>query len=111
MPIDDMGPEKEVVMPEVLARIAGSFRGTAYDSKKLLREILLSDVYRRQIRLGESEVFASSAQPTRLQADTLWHSLVAAARPHRRRVRRRRQGLWHGPVRRTFWRPRRRLQT
>jgi Protein of unknown function (DUF1549)/Protein of unknown function (DUF1553) len=81
MPIDDMGPEKEVVMPAVLARVAGSFRGSAYNPKQLFKDILMSDVYCRQIRLGESEMFASSAQPTRLQADTLWHSLVATLGP------------------------------
>ncbi len=80
MPIDDMGPEKDVVMPAVLARVAGSFRGTGYDIKALFRAILMSDVYRRQIRPGE-DLFASSASPTRLQADILWHSLVSTLGP------------------------------
>src|SRR5207247_9159636 len=53
-PIDDLGPEKEAFMPEVLARVAGSFRGSDYDIKGLFRTLVNSDTYQRQIRPGES---------------------------------------------------------
>src|SRR5262249_31616273 len=49
-PIDDLGPQKDAIMPHVLARIAGSFRGNDYDVKQLIRDILNSDTYQRQIR-------------------------------------------------------------
>ena len=90
MPIDDMGPSKEAVMPEVLARIAGSFRGSDYDVKKLLRKIVnepgvsTADEARRERR--------SPSVVCREQSDAVAsrHSLAIAgqhARPDRRRIR------------------------
>ena len=78
-PVDDLGPEKEAVLPTVLARVAGSFRGSNYDIKTLLRAILNSEVYQRQIRPGESaeeHLMFASIYPTRLPADSLWKSLT-----------------------------------
>ena len=40
MPIDDMGPQKDAVMPEVLARVAAAFRGSDYNIKGLFRRHL-----------------------------------------------------------------------
>ena len=78
-PIDDMGPEKEAFMPEVLARVAGSFRGGDYDIKALFRTLLNSETYQRQIRPGESPdqhlLFAAHSM-SRLNANALWMSLV-----------------------------------
>jgi len=80
-PIDDLGPQKEAVMPEVLARVAGSFSGSNYDVKRLFRTVMLSETYQRQIRPGESAddhlLFAAN-NPTRMSAATLWQSLVGA---------------------------------
>jgi uncharacterized protein DUF1553 len=79
MPVDDMGPQKEAVFPNVLTRLAGSFRGSNYDVKILLRDLMNTDAYQRQIRLAEStdqHLHFSAAYPTRLRADALWHSLV-----------------------------------
>jgi len=84
MPIDDMGPSKEAVMPEVLARVAGSFRGSDYDVKKLFREILNSQAYQRQMKPGENgegHLLFAANNPTRLQADVLWQSLVNTLGP------------------------------
>ncbi len=39
-PIDDLGPQKDAMMPTVLARVAGSFRGNGYDVKQLIRDIM-----------------------------------------------------------------------
>ncbi|MCS7045385.1 MAG: DUF1549 and DUF1553 domain-containing protein [Gemmataceae bacterium] len=78
-PIDDLGPEKEAMMPEVLARVAGAFRGSDYDIKGLFRELATSDTYQRQIRPGESPdqhlLFAAHAM-TRMNANALWMALV-----------------------------------
>ena len=70
-PIDDMGPKKEAVMPEVLARVAASFRGSDYDIKGLFRAVMNSQAYQRRIRPGESDhlLFAASS-PTRLAPPT-----------------------------------------
>ncbi len=78
-PVDDMGPQKEVVFPEVLTRLAASFRATDYDVKALFRAVLNSETYQRQIRLGEStdeHLHFAAAYPSRLRADALWDSLV-----------------------------------
>jgi len=84
MPIDDMGPEKEAFMPEVLARVAGSFRGNNYDTKDLFRAILNSETYQRQLRPGDlpdqHQLFAAH-NPTRMSANALWESLVATLGP------------------------------
>jgi hypothetical protein len=80
-PVDDLGPEKEAVFPTVLARVAGSFRGSNYDVKALFRAVLNSEAYQRQIRPGESpdeHLMFASVYPTRLPADSLWKSLSGA---------------------------------
>ncbi len=78
-PVDDMGPQKDAVMPEVLARVAAAFRTSDYDIKGLFRAIMLSETYQRQIRPGESSddhlLFAAN-NPTRMSANTLWQTLV-----------------------------------
>jgi hypothetical protein len=78
-PIDDLGPEKEAMMPEVLARVAGSFRGSDYDVKELFRTLMNSETYQRQIRPGESpdqHLLFASHNRARLSANALWMSLV-----------------------------------
>ncbi|MCI0681523.1 MAG: DUF1549 and DUF1553 domain-containing protein [Gemmataceae bacterium] len=78
-PIDDLGPEKEAMMPEVLARVAGSFRGSDYDVKGLFRDLMTSETYQRQIRPGESpdeHLLFASRNLARLSANALWMSLV-----------------------------------
>ena len=79
-PIDDLGPEKEATMPEVIARIAGSFRGTDYDVKQLYRAILTSETYQREIRPGDGSdehlMFAAN-NPVRMSSTALWNSLTA----------------------------------
>jgi hypothetical protein len=83
-PIDDLGPQKEVMMPPVLTRVAGAFRGSDYNIKDLLRAITTSEAYQRQIRPGESKdehlLFAASS-PARMSADTLWQALVGTLGP------------------------------
>jgi hypothetical protein len=75
-PIDDLGPMKEAVMPDVIARIAGSFRGNGYDIKQLFRDILNSEAYQREIRLGEEHLLFAGRNPVRMDADTLFHVLA-----------------------------------
>jgi hypothetical protein len=79
MPVDDMGPKKEAVFPAVLARLAASFRATDYDTKALIRTVVNSETYQRQIRPGDStseHLHFAAAYPTRLRADALWESLT-----------------------------------
>jgi hypothetical protein len=83
-PVDDMGPLKEAVFPEVLARLSAGFRATDYDIKEMYRTILNTRAYQRQIRPGESaeeHLHFAAAYPKRLGADALWDSLVGALGP------------------------------
>ena len=78
-PVDDMGPKKEAVFPGVLTRLTGAFCGSNYDIKQMFRDIMNSQTYQRQIRLGDSadqHLHFAAAYPTRLRADALWDSLV-----------------------------------
>jgi hypothetical protein len=79
LPVDDLGPQREGYLPRVLVRLAAAFRGSNYDTRALLRAILTSQAYQRQIRLGESaeeHLLGAACYPTRLRADVLWQSLV-----------------------------------
>lgn len=78
-PIDDLGPQKEALMPEVLARIAASFRGSDYDIKGLFRVIANSQTYQRQTRpgeAGEEHLLFAAHNPVRMGANALWQNLV-----------------------------------
>jgi hypothetical protein len=77
-PIDDLGPLKEAVMPDVIARISGAFRGNGYDVKQLFRDMLNTDAYQREVRQGESpeeHVLFAGRVPVRMDADTLYNVL------------------------------------
>jgi hypothetical protein len=78
-PIDDMGPQKDAVLGNVLTRLAGSFRGSDYNIRELFRAMLNTEAYQRQIRLGDvggDHLQFAASYPTRLKADVLWQSLV-----------------------------------
>src|SRR5262245_42117085 len=84
MPVDNLGPLQPGVYPDVLVRLASSFRATDYDIRALYRTILNTQAYQRQARVpdghGEHVRFAG-VSPTRLPADALWDSLTEALGP------------------------------
>ncbi len=84
-PIDDLGPMKEAVMPDVIARIAGAFRGNGYDIKQLFRDMLNSEAYQREVRQGQSPeehvLFAGRTSRAHGRGDA-----VQRAHRHARRV-------------------------
>lgn len=83
-PIDDLGPQKDAMMPTVLARVAGSFRGNDYDIKQLISDIMNSDTYQRQIRSGdpgEDHLLFATRNPVRMNASALIASLNATLGP------------------------------
>lgn len=76
--VDDLGPRKEVIFPEVLTRLTGAFRGTDYDMKAMFRAIANSETYQRRLGAGDLSAGHSSlaaACPAPLRADVLWDSL------------------------------------
>ena len=83
-PVDNMGPLQEATYPNLLVRLAASFKATNYDEKALFRLIMNSQAYQRQIRLGDQSndhLHFAGSYPTRLRADALWDSLVGALGP------------------------------
>jgi len=75
--VDDLGPMKEVTMPETLLALVGSFQASGYDPRSLLRTIANTEAYQRQLG-GEAAatpgpVFATTSR--RLRPDALWESL------------------------------------
>jgi hypothetical protein len=77
--VDDLGANKEVIFPEVLTALTGSFQASDYDMKALFRVIMNTDRYQSQIGRDESPTGAlpfAAATSRRLRADALWDSLV-----------------------------------
>ncbi len=78
-PIDDLGPMKEAVMPAVIARVSGAFRGNHYDIKQLFRDVMNSQAYQRDVRRGDSpeeHLLFAGRNPVRMDAETLYNTLA-----------------------------------
>lgn len=75
-PVDDMGPERSAVAPDVLDRLADDFTASGYDVKWLFRTIAATDAYQR--KLGDVDATApfAAASPTRLRSDQLYSSIL-----------------------------------
>lgn len=79
MPVDDMGPDRDIAYPEVLDALSDGFVGSGYDVRWLLRTITNSEAYQRRIRpvdpSGAGPQFAA-AIPTRMRSDQLYSALT-----------------------------------
>lgn len=78
-PIDDIGPDRKAVHPEVLDLLAAEFTQHDYDLKWLLRTIALSETYQRKVELRpqtENAPTFAAASATRLRGDQLYSSLI-----------------------------------
>jgi len=77
--IDDLGPGRSAVYPEVLDLLADGFVASNYDIRWLFRTIANTETYQRQIRSRDpaeiTPTFAS-AMPTRLRADQLYSAVT-----------------------------------
>jgi hypothetical protein len=79
-PIDDMGPQRQARVPEVLDLLADAFAANRYDMQWLFLTIARTQAYQRQIRAADPSVesppaFAASA-PKRLRADQLFNAIT-----------------------------------
>jgi hypothetical protein len=76
MPIDDMGPQRNAVDPDVLEYLAREFVRSGHDVKWLFRTITNTQTYQRQLAASEqgSAPFAS-ATSTRLRSDQIYNSI------------------------------------
>jgi hypothetical protein len=80
MPIDDMGPQRQARMPEVLDLLADAWIANNYDMQWLFRTIARTETYQREIRpkdpsVESPPVFAASS-PKRLRADQLFNAIT-----------------------------------
>lgn len=81
MPVDDIGPEREVEAPEILEPLASQWQKGGYDVRWLFRTILNTEAYQRRVRSTASmagrTAFASNC-PSRLRADQIFLALSQA---------------------------------
>jgi len=78
-PIDDMGPDRDAVFPEVLDLLAAQFSSNGYDIRWLMKTIALTQTYQREVRSAEPGAEAvpfASATATRLRGDQLYSSII-----------------------------------
>jgi len=81
MPIDDLGPERTPVFPQVLDSLCKGFVQSGYDVRWLFRTIANTAAYQRKVGNDSSSgppAFAA-AIPKRLRADQLYDSIVKVA--------------------------------
>ncbi len=79
MPIDDLGPEREVAHPDVFELLCRDFVENAYDIRRLVQIITETKAYQRQIRdrdVADTAPPFAATSPSRLRADQLYDSLV-----------------------------------
>ncbi len=79
MPVDDMGPQRQARMPEVLDLLADAWTANHYDMQWMFRTIARTETYQREIRpkdpsVESPPVFAAST-PKRLRADQLFNAI------------------------------------
>lgn len=77
-PIDDIGPQKDLVQQQAFLRLAGAFQGMKYDNREFIRLVVNTRAYQRQARLGETQdqhLLFAAVYPSRLDADAFWQSL------------------------------------
>jgi hypothetical protein len=82
--VDDLSPKSEVVFPALASRLAAAFRGSHYDTRSLIRAIVNSKAYQREVRIGDASgehLRFASVYPTRLRAQVIWQALARVLGP------------------------------
>lgn len=78
--VDSLGPDGEVVMKLLVNRLAYMFRNHGFDTKWLIRLIMNSKAYQREIRAVESEErLFTQVRPSRLRFDQVKSSIENVA--------------------------------
>ncbi len=80
MPVDDLGPQREAVLPDVLDALASGFVASGYDIKWVFRTIANTQAYRRRLHPSTESgpALFAAASPTRLRSDQIYHALQEA---------------------------------
>ncbi|MBN67855.1 MAG: hypothetical protein CME32_01065 [Gimesia sp.] len=79
MPIDDIGPERSAVYPEVLDALAQGFTASGYDLKWLCRTITNTRAYQRKMQKrseGQMQTPFAAQLPTRLRGDQIFTAIT-----------------------------------
>ncbi|MFH1301913.1 MAG: DUF1549 domain-containing protein [Planctomycetota bacterium] len=79
MPIDDIGPERSAVYPEVLEALADGFTANGYDLKWLCRTIANTRAYQRVMQTkieGQPHIPFAAQSPTRLRGDQIFTAIT-----------------------------------
>ena len=79
MPIDDIGPERSAVYPEVLDALARGFTASDYDLKWLCRTIANTRAYQRKMQKrveGQLQTPFAAQLPTRLRGDQIFTAIT-----------------------------------
>lgn len=79
MPIDDIGPERSAVYPEVLDALAQGFTASGYDLKWLCRTITNTRAYQRKMQKrseGQLQTPFAAQLPTRLRGDQIFTAIT-----------------------------------
>ena len=79
MPIDDIGPERSPVYPEVLDALADGFTASGYDLKWLCRTITNTRAYQREMQKrteGQLSTPFAAQSPTRLRGDQIFTAIT-----------------------------------
>ncbi|MFK7776811.1 MAG: DUF1549 domain-containing protein [Gimesia sp.] len=79
MPIDDIGPERTAIYPEVLDALADGFTANGYDLKWLCRTITNTRAYQREMQkktAGQIHSPFATQSPTRLRGDQIFTAIT-----------------------------------
>ena len=77
-PVDDLGPERKAIYPEVLDALCAGFTANDYDVKWLFRTICNTHAYQREIgtrQPGDPSPAFAAAVPTRLRSDQVYNAV------------------------------------
>ena len=81
VPIDDLGPDREPALPEVVDLLAEGFVESGYDLRWLLETIVRTEAYRRQPSVEHRDLGLAGAAgpiPSRLRGDQIFDTLATS---------------------------------
>lgn len=81
VPVDDLGPDRAPVLPEVLDVLVDGFVASGYDLRWLVSTIAQTTAYRRQVSAENADYAVAATaglMPSRKRGDQIYDSILAA---------------------------------
>jgi Protein of unknown function (DUF1549)/Protein of unknown function (DUF1553) len=76
-PVDDIGPERDAIFPEVIDTLSDHFINSGYDVKWLVESIVLTEVYQQSLGTDETDESSFAAARTgRYRSDQLYDAIT-----------------------------------